>query len=53
MFFIFKILVEDFKGRSIGVLRNVCLGVKLEYFEDDFHIYAYKYLKKREVENKL
>ena len=43
----------NFKGRSIGVLRNVWfIKVKLLYFGWDFYIYAYKCPKKRYKENK-
>ena len=38
------------KGRSIGVFTKVWLGVKLLYFEDDFYVYAYKYVEKRQKE---
>ena len=40
----------NFKRKSIGIFTKVWLGVKLLYFEDDFYVYAYKYVEKRQKE---
>ena len=39
------------EGRSICGFINVWVRFKLQCFEDDFYICAYKYLKKRYTEN--
>ena len=38
----------NFKRRSIGGFKNVWVRFKLQYFEDEFYVYAYKYPKKRQ-----
>ena len=42
--------VKNSEERSIKVFIKVWAIFKLKYFEDDFYICAYRYLKKRQKE---
>ena len=42
--------VKNSERKSIGGFTNVWMSVKLIYFDYDFYIYTYRYLKKRQKE---
>ena len=39
-------MCDEFQGKRIGGFTKVWVRVKLQYFEDEFYVYAYKYSKK-------